>query len=181
VSESPDFGAGNPFNSGKVAMALTQQWYTCCLHDAGENWDLATIPMYDGKVNGRVDADTFRILKDTKHADEAFEVLSYFVGPASLDLLATYGGVPARSEDQQAFYDAKAVEFPWVQNWDTIKAGLAYPDIPSAEGYRPNWLKYFDRQREFMYLYRSEADLDMDAAIAEFESDASAIFQQAGE
>ncbi len=61
VIQSPDFGVGNGWNSGKIAMALTQQWYTCCVGSAGESWDLATIPTYNGVVNGRVDADTFRI------------------------------------------------------------------------------------------------------------------------
>ena len=41
VIQSPDFGAGNPFNGGKVAMGVTQMWYTCCIKDASESWDLA--------------------------------------------------------------------------------------------------------------------------------------------
>ena len=179
VIQSPDFGAGNGWNSGKIAMALTQQWYTCCVGSAGESWDLATIPTYNGVVNGRVDADTFRILKDTKHPAEAFTVLSYLIGEASGTLLPTYGGMPARAEDQDAFYQAKAEQFPWVENWDTIKAGLAYPDIPSAEGYRPNWLEFFDRQRVFQTTYRTTPGLDMDKEIATFEADATAIFQKA--
>jgi multiple sugar transport system substrate-binding protein len=178
VVQSPDFGAGNAFNSGKIAMALTQQWYTCCLGSAGENWDLAIIPTHNGVVNGRVDADTFRILKDTQHPAETFTVLSYLIGEASDKLLQTYGGMPARAEALDAFYEAKAEQFPWVENWDTIRAGLAYPDIPSAESNRPNWLEFFDRQRTFQYTYRATPDLDMDQEIANFEADATAIFQK---
>ena len=52
IIQSPEFGAGNPFNGGKIAMANTHMWYTCCIANAGETWDLAVIPTNaDGKVN----------------------------------------------------------------------------------------------------------------------------------
>ena len=95
VEQSPEYGTGNPFNGGKVAMAITHQWYTCCVADAGDSWDLAALPTKNGVVNSRVDADTFRIWKGTKNPEAAFEVLSYLIGPASLKLLETYGGMPA--------------------------------------------------------------------------------------
>lgn len=178
VSESADFGAGNPFNSGKIAMAITHQWYTCCVGDAGESWDYGILPTYNGKVNGRVDADTYRILKSSKNPEAAFEVLSYLIGPASLKLLETYGGLPARAGDQQAFYDKKAEQFPWVENWDTIKAGLAYPDIPSAEAPRPNWTEMFNRYNVFRDLLRSTPNLDVDAEIEKLQTDLTGIFQK---
>jgi len=31
------------------------------------------MPSYNGKVSGRVDADTFRVLKGTRHPDESFK------------------------------------------------------------------------------------------------------------
>ncbi len=48
--ESAELGSGNPFNSGKAAMALTHLWYTCCVADAGQNWDIGVVPSYKGKV-----------------------------------------------------------------------------------------------------------------------------------
>ena len=31
ILNTPEFGQGNPFNSGKFAMGYTHLWYTCCL------------------------------------------------------------------------------------------------------------------------------------------------------
>ena len=72
-------------------------WYTCCIANVGEKtWDLAVIPTNaEGKVNSPVDAYTYRILKGSQNPEAAFEVMSYLLGPASLDLLTTYGGMPA--------------------------------------------------------------------------------------
>ena len=178
IVESPDYGAGNPFNSGKIAMAITHMWYTCCIGDAGQNWDLAALPMYNGKVNGRVDADTFRIWKNTKHPDEAFEVVSYLIGPGSLKLLETYGGMPARTTDQDSFFAKKSEQFPFVTNWDVVKAGLDYPDIPSAEGYMPNFNEAWDRVNAFGSLLQSEAELDVAAEIAKLVTDLQVIFDK---
>ena len=88
-------------------MMIPHMWYTCCIADAGKTWDLAALPSYNGKVNGRVDGDTYRILKGAKNPDAAFTVLSYLIGPASQKLLLTYGGMPARTADQDAFFAAK--------------------------------------------------------------------------
>ncbi len=181
VVQSPEYGAGNPFNSGKVAMAVTQMWYTCCIGSAGEDWDLGILPTYDGAVHGRVDADTYRVLKTTQHPEEAFTVLAYLIGPASLELLETYGGMPARAEDQQAFFDAKAQQYPWVENWDVMKVGLDYPDTPSAEAYMPNFNEAFSRVDTFGNLMRTEAGLDMDAEIEKLRSDLQIIFDKAAQ
>ncbi len=64
-------------------MVVTHLWYTCCIGDAGETWDLGVLPSYDGKVTANLNADTFRILKGTKNPEEAFEVLTYLLGDAS--------------------------------------------------------------------------------------------------
>jgi multiple sugar transport system substrate-binding protein len=181
VIQSPDFGAGNPFNSGKVAMAITHMWYTCCIQAAGESWDLAVLPTYNGVVNGRVDADTFRIWKGTDNPEAAFTVLSYLIGDASLKLLETYGGMPSREADQDSFFATKSEQFPWVENWDAIKAGLAYPDIPSGEAYRPNFTEVFDRYRTFGSTLRTTPDLDIEAEIETLEADLTAIMQKAAE
>lgn len=178
VVQSPEFGAGNPFNSGKVAMAITHMWYTCCIGDAGQNWDLGVLPTYNGKVNGRVDADTYRVWKGTKHPKEAFEVLSYLIGPASLKLLETYGGMPARTTDQDAFFATKSEQFPWVKNWDVVKAGLDYPDNPSAEGYMPNFNEAWDRVVTFNSLMNTDGTIDFDAEVAKLLADLQVIFDK---
>jgi multiple sugar transport system substrate-binding protein len=179
VAESPEYGAGNPFNSGKVAMAITHMWYTCCLADAGDNWDLGALPAYNGEVHGRVDADTYRLWKGTQHPDEAFEVMTYLIGEAAPTLLPTYGGMPARAEQMDDFFAVKAEQYPGVENWDVMKAGLAYPDIPSAEGYMPNFNEAWDRVDIFNSLMANEAGLDLDKEIATLQDDLQVIFDKA--
>ena len=73
-------------------------------------------------------------------------MLTYFLGDAAVELATTYGGMPARVSQQQAFFDAKKEQFPFVTNWDTIVQGLAYPDSPSAEAYMPNYNEARDRR-----------------------------------
>src|SRR6185369_8615571 len=119
--------------------------YTCCLNDlvaAGNQFQIGIEPMgSDGKVHGRVDADTFRIWKGTSHPDEAFTVLSYLITTGGDKLLPVYGAMPAIKSKTAAFFQAKDEEYPFVtdKSWDVFVQGLAYPDTPSAEQYQPNW------------------------------------------
>jgi multiple sugar transport system substrate-binding protein len=179
VVAAPEFGSGNPFNSGRVSMGITQQWYTCCLADAGDSWDMATLPAstIDGEIHGRLDADTFRALNSTDEPEATFTVLDYLTGEASLDLLPNYGGLPARAEDQDSFYALKAEQFPFVENWETIRAGMAYPDTPSAEGYRPNFPEVFEAYNTFGTVLRT-GGIDIDAEIQAFSDTLTTIMQR---
>lgn len=178
VVQSPGFGAGNPFNSGKIAMSLTHLWYTCCVSDAGNKWDIAVVPSYKGKVTGNFNADTFRIFKATKHPDETFEVLTYLLGEASPQLLETYGGMPARKADQPAFFEGLSNKFPQKPDWQVAIDGVAYADRPSFEGYTPNYQEGFDRTNTFWTLIRTEGNLDMDKEIEKLKADLQAIYNK---
>jgi hypothetical protein len=35
------------------------------------------------------------------------------------------------------------------ETWDVFKAGLEYPDSPSAEQFQPNWNEAWDREQTF--------------------------------
>ena len=179
VLAAPEFQP-SAFAAEKVAMSIAPSWYTCCIGDAGGNWDLAVIPANaEGIVNSRMDADTFRILKDTKHPDEAFEVLKYFLGDAAVELATIYGGMPARTSQQQAFFDAKKEQFPFVTNWDAVVQGLAHPDVPSAEAYMPNYNEAADRIIKLQTLIENEQTVDIDAEAATLQTDLQAIFDKA--
>ncbi|HVN77863.1 MAG TPA: hypothetical protein VMW38_02600 [Terriglobia bacterium] len=181
---------GNPFDGNHVAMIDNPIWYTCCMShvttDGSDKspatWDIGTMPSYNGKVGGRIDADTFRILKSTKHPQEAFDAMYYLetTGVTKLiigskDQPAPYGALPARTADQAAWLAAEKVTFPQVQNWDTIIAGLNYPDSPSAEAYMPNFIKAFDRTRTFYALILT-SPIDLAKEEATFQSDMQTIF-----
>jgi multiple sugar transport system substrate-binding protein len=184
LAGSPEFGAGNVFNSGKAAMGLTQTWYTCCLGDfakAGNEFQLGIQPMgSDGKVHGRIDADTFRVWKGTAHPKEAFTVLAYLITTGGDKLLPSYGAMPAIASKTQAFFDKKAADYPFVtkESWDVFVQGLAYPDTPSAEQYQPNWKEAFDRQQVFMDLMNNTEGLDFDGEFQKLVDDLNVIYNK---
>lgn len=178
VRESEEYSSSNPFNSGKVAMALTHLWYTCCLGDAGQNWDIAVVPSYQGKTTANFNADTFRILKSTKHPDEAFTVVTYLLGEASMELLQAYAGMPARKSDQAAFFKTLDEQFPQKVDWAVAVAGIQYLDIPSFEGYMPNYNESFDLCNTFLSKMFTTEGLDMDKEIEAFKSDLQAVFDK---
>jgi multiple sugar transport system substrate-binding protein len=184
VKGSAEWGTGNVFNSGKIAMTDEPAWYTCCMGNV-KTWDAGIMPSYNGKVAGRVDADTFRIWKGTKNPAQAFDVVAYLVTTGvqkliigSKEMGSAYGAVPARTADLQTWIDAKKVSFPWVKNWDTLLAGLSYPDVPSAETYVPNFSEAWNRGNTFTSLLESKGDLDIDKEIQTYVSDLTAIFSK---
>ena len=177
--ESDILGAGNAFASGNISMANTHLWYTCCLEDA--EWQAGALPSYNGTVTARLHADTFRILNTGENPEEAFEVLTYLVDVAVLDLLAVYGGMPAVPELQQPYFDILDEKYPQGVNWDIARAGMDYPDIPSHEEWLPNNNLAFDRLNAFWSLLRSEPGVDLDAEIATLLADLDVIYNSESE
>ncbi len=185
LAGSPEFGNGNVFNSGKAAMGLTQTWYTCCLGDfakAGNEFQLGIQPMgtADGKVHGRLDADTFRIWKGAKAPKEAVEVLTYLITTGADKLLPVYGAMPAIPSKTQAFFDKKAQDYPFVtkESWDVFVQGLAYPDAPSSEQYLPNSIKANARFSTFKGLLDSTKGLDFEAEYQKLVDDLNVIYNE---
>jgi multiple sugar transport system substrate-binding protein len=184
LAGAPEFGNGNVFNAGKAAMGLTQTWYTCCLGDmvaAGLEFQLGIQPIgTNGEVAGRVDADTFRILKGSDHPEEAFEVLSYLITTGGDKLLPAYGAMPAIADKTDAFFEAKSADYPFVtdESWNVFIQGLAYPDTPSAEQYVPNSIKAYARFATFFDLMRNTPDLDFDAEYQKLIDDVNVIYNE---
>ena len=132
VFESDDINPKDyPFFTGKVAMSENFLWSTYGVGDAGDDWDLAAIPSYNGQATAAFNADTFRILKDSDHPEEAFEVLRYFLEDASTDLLGIYAGMPAIPDDQDAFFETYQEQFPNEVDWQVVKDSLQYADVPN--------------------------------------------------
>jgi len=185
LAGSPEFGGGNVFNSGKDAMALTQTWYTCCLGDMSKTteWQIGIMPMSaDGKVHGRIDADTFRIWKGTKNPEAAFEVLSYLITTGADKLLPTYGAMPAVASKTEAFFKAKSEQYPSVsqESWDVFVAGLAYPDAPSAESWAPSPIESSARVGTFKSLMETTPpdQFDFDKEYQKLLDDLQAIYDK---
>jgi multiple sugar transport system substrate-binding protein len=178
IRNSDTFQKGNAYDSGKIAMGLSYLWYTCCLTDAGKNWDVAVVPSYNGKTTANFNADTFRIFKTTKHPQEAFEVLTYLLGDASKTLLDTYGAFPARKADQAAYLKSLDEKFTQKVNWQVFFDGVQYADNPSFEAYMPNLQEANDRAAKFYSLMMTTDNLDMDKEINTMKSDLQVIFDK---
>ena len=165
-------------------MGLTQTWYTCCLgdfRDAGLEFQLAVQPVgADGEVQGRLDADTFRVWKGTKNPEATFEVLAYLITTGADKLLPVYGAMPAIAEKTDAFFAQKSEDYPFVteESWNVFIQGLAYPDTPSAEQYQPNSIKANDRLRTYKTLLDNTPDLDFDAEYQKLVDDLNSIYNE---
>jgi multiple sugar transport system substrate-binding protein len=169
--------SGNPFSSGNVAMAQSHLWYTCCLADT--EWDAAALPSYEGVTTARLHADTFRVMDTTANPAEAFEVVAYLTGPASLDLLGVYGGMPARPAEQPAFFAHLDERYTQGVNWDVVRDSLNYPDIPSHEAVIPNHNRAQDRLDTFRSLLHSQPGVNVQAEIDRLVADLQLLFDDA--
>jgi len=170
-------GNDNPFGSGNVAMANSHLWFTGSLGGADDTeWQAGALPSYEGEVTARLHADTFRLLNTSDNLDEAFEVMVYLTGPASLDLFQVYGGLPAREGDRDQFFEELDATFTQGVNWDVVQEGLQYVDIPSHEERLPNNNEAFTRLQSFWSLLWSTPDLDVDAEIDTLLEDLTAIY-----
>lgn len=169
--------AGNAFASGRVAMAHTHLWYTCCVGETND-WDLAAWPSHNGVVTAKLHGDTFRIMAATQHPEEAFTVLTYLLGEAAPTLLQVYGGMPARAEQTEAFFANLDQTFTQGVNWQVAVDSLAYADSPNHEYSMPNYLKAKDRIGSFQTLMGGTPGLDIQAEMDTLVSDLQAIFDE---
>jgi multiple sugar transport system substrate-binding protein len=185
---SADFNSGNSFASGKIGMAFLPSWYLCCVGDlekAGGSFDFGAAPTYDGKPGGRVDADTFRIWKGTKHPAEAFTVLTYLVDVGIQKLVVgsegkppAYGAIPSDSSLRGPWLASQKANHPSVTNWDVLIEGLNYADAPSAEAYMPNMNEAWSRTVTFANLLKTTPNLDLDKESETFRSELEVIFNK---
>lgn len=171
---------GYPFFTGNVAMSENYLWSTYGVAGAGDDWNMAATPSYQGQTTAAFNADTFRILKSSKHPDEAFEVLTYLLGEGSKQLLQTYGGMPARESEQDAFFATAQEEFTQTIDWQVAKDSVAYADVPNFESYMPAYNESLDLIITFGTKWQATPGLDLDAEIQDFQTQLQAIWDKAG-
>lgn len=180
--QSQEFnGGGYAFCSGKVAMEPNFLWSKYCLGTAGSNWDLAAVPVYQGDPSAAFNADTFRIMKSSKNPDAAFTAMTWLEGEGSKDLLQSYGGMPARPTEQQAFFDSINVDdcckadSP-VADWNVAKAGVAFADNPNFEAFMPAYNQSLDILNKYLTKWTSTDGLTMDTEIAALKGELQAAW-----
>jgi multiple sugar transport system substrate-binding protein len=171
---------GYPFFTGKVAMSENYLWSTYGVADAGDDWNLAATPSYNDQTTAAFNADTFRILKDTKHPEEAFEVLTYLLGDASGTLLETYGGMPARPTEQDAYFESISKNYTQTIDWDVAKEGVNHADVPNFESWVPAYNQTLDLLNTFGTKWQATPGLDLDKEIADLKTQLQAIWDQGG-
>jgi multiple sugar transport system substrate-binding protein len=181
VYESTEFnGGGYSFFTGKVAMSENFLWSTYGVADAGNDWDLGAIPANGGTTTAAFNADTFRIMKSSKNPDAAFAVLTYLLGEGSTELLQTYGGMPARESEQDAFFDTlgKTEGFPPKVDWQVAKDSIQYADEPNFEGPMPKYNESLDVLGTFLTKWTTTDGLNMDTEIADLQTQVQAIWNK---
>jgi multiple sugar transport system substrate-binding protein len=189
IASSANFDYGNTFGSGNVAILENPAWYLSGISDltnAGGTFQFGAMPGYNGSVAGRLDADTFRILKASSHPGEAFTALTY-LDTTGVDKLivgssgnppAYNGALSAITAKQAAWVSTQAANFSFVtsNSWNVLLAGLNYPDNPSAEAYMPNQLESWNRIQEFGDLLNNNTAVNLTAADTTLETDLTTIF-----
>ncbi|RPI32486.1 MAG: extracellular solute-binding protein [Chloroflexota bacterium] len=169
--------SGGEFDSNHVGMAFTHLWYTCCVLDV-KNWDVAVPPAYNGTYTSNLHVDTFRIMKGSQHPDEAFQVLQWLTTEASSELLLIYGSMPARKADQPAFFAELDKTFSQGVDWQVFVDALAYPDIPSHEGWLPNYNKSYARIGTLFTLIASTEGLNVNDELDKMKAELQAIYDE---
>lgn len=172
------------FASGNLGMAIVPLWYTCCLDNSvgNFNWDIAPVPAsFDGEQHVAMDADTFRIVDSSANKDAAFVVLTYLVTEAAPALASAYGAYPAFPDARAPWLESISARYPLGVNWDVAAASLAFanPGTMHHESNVPNYSQAYDREFALLSLIEGDtgADLDLQAALDEFEADMTAIVQ----
>jgi multiple sugar transport system substrate-binding protein len=180
--ESKDINPSDyPFFAGNTAMSENFLWSTYGVGDL-DDWDLAAVPSYNGTATAAFNADTFRILKDTKHPDEAFTFLTYLLGDASSDLLTAYGGFPARTADQAAGITALQAQFKNTVDWQVAVDGVEHADKPNFEDFMPAYnesLGLVGSGGKYLTKWGNTAGLDMDKEFESLTKDLQAIWDKA--
>ena len=176
---------GNPFSSGNLAMTEIHTWYQCCVNPAapakpivGGDFGWAVAPSYNGATTAKLHADTFSMLKTSKHPDEAFRVLSALA--ASGELATIYGAMPADPSQTQPFKDAIEAAHPDADlDWGVPEAMLGYPDIPNHQAWVPDYAKSKAAWQAFGVGYRTAQSADIDADLDTLQSTLQGIFDAA--
>jgi multiple sugar transport system substrate-binding protein len=171
----------SPFASGHVAMSQVNLWNTCCINNV-QFFDVAALPSYDGKPYSAVDADTFRILKNSAHPDEAFTVLSYLLDTAVPVLTQTYGAYPARPAYQQTYIDGLNEKFKQGADWATVvPESLNYAVSPHHESWYPGYSQGEALWTAFNTDLNGDTGKDMDvtARLDKLQADLQAVVDAA--
>ena len=177
-ANSDQFGKGNVFSSGNLAMSQVHTWYTCCFDLSKTEWDIAVMPSYNGKITAKLHGDTFAITNESKNKEVAFKVLTDMV--VAPELYQIYGGMPAKVEDRPAFFESlNERSAPNTPDWAVAEEMLKYPDLPNHEAWTPNVAVVKNILDTFRTTMDQTPDLNLDDAIAQLKTDLETALKDA--
>ncbi len=176
---------GSEFASGNLAMMEGHTWFTCCVWPAApakpvvKSFGWAVPPSNNGTVTAKLHADTFSIMKGSKHPDLAFTALKAMID--SQDLLVDYGAFAANADKRQSFVDAINAQFKGIAlDWSVPETTLSHPDIPNHQAFVPNYGKAKAALQAFWNKYRTTPGLDIDAELNTLKSTLQSVYDSAG-
>jgi multiple sugar transport system substrate-binding protein len=182
--ESDLLDGGNSQASGVVAMNVA--WTTMIPSIATDSkttsvktWDMAVLPSWNGYTSSPMYMDTFSITRASKNPEAAFKVILALM--ADNTLLKAYGGEPARTVDQQAYFAAfdQVLNPIFPQNqvtWSVLTEMQKHPATPSFEAELPNSAKSSADIAALLVRLQSTAGLDVIAELTRLQSTLQADF-----
>jgi len=175
---------GNEFQSNNLAMDETHTWYSCCVNPAApakpivKSFGWAIAPSYNGTITAKLHADTFALLKGSKHPDAAFKALIALASSGAL--LNAYGAYPADPSLVAAYKDSVNKQYPDSKlDWSVPTQMLAYPDKPNHQAWVPDYAKSKAAWQAFNAKYRSTQGIDIPTELATLKTTLQGIFDAA--
>ena len=178
-------GKDSEFASGNLAMNEVHTWFACCVNPAapakpivGDNFGWAVAPSSNGETTAKLHADTFSMLKTTKHPDATFDVLSALA--ASGDLADHLRRDAGRSDPAAGLQRLGHKDVPEGEARLVVPAqSLEHPDIPNHQAWVPDYAKSKTAWQAFWNKYRTTPSLDIDAELDTLKTTLQGIFDAA--
>ncbi len=98
----------------------------------------------------------------------------------SSELLKLYAGMPAVESKQDAFLQSLQADYKQPIDWNVVKQGVAFADVPNFESYMPAYNQTLDLINTFTTKWQATPGLDLNAEIADLKSQMQAIWDKGG-
>jgi hypothetical protein len=121
-------------------------------------------------------------MKTSAHPNEAFQAMAAIMADKNLQIV--YGGMPAATSDQQAWFDQVDTYlnqiFPGNKvSWSVLQEMENYPADPSPEADVPNFTKVIQLADAFYTSLQGTAGLNVDNEITKLQTNIQKAFDEA--
>ena len=170
-------GNGYSIGSGRVAMSAGWAWGISSIASSAstskvKSWDIAVMPSWNGTTTSPVDIDTFTITKASKNPDAAFKAMMAIM--ADPTLMRNYGGEPAKTADQAAYFaaydSALAPVFPGNHvTWSVLGEMAKVPAVPNSESDMPAFTQAGTDIATFLNRLQNTSGLNVNTELAKLQ------------